>query len=293
MQITPVDCARALVSSGLTIGRVVLWIGRAVIWVIASSIKWSIKVLLWMGRYAIDNPFPQKNKLYLLPVQIRLKQPSAHIQTDAQKTAKVENDFKTWLKDTHYKEWHYPIDWTSDDIYMFGMHEQHEHFPANIQEKLAHHGLSKEYDYLSNYDDSPLIIEGELFQSVEHYYQANKFPKESHTYHAIKNAHDADHARRIAHQNGNPRYPGSKAIEIMKRGLWAKFICPDGNPTVNGAKLLQTKGILFEGNKRQRFSDETWGAVFATDWSSLHGKNQLGYMLMEIREQLRAYQGNN
>jgi len=79
----------------------------------------------------------------------------------------------------------------------------------------------------------------------------------------------------------------------MKKGLWAKFVQPDGKPTALGKKLIATGNWpLIEGNKRAGKSDEFWGMEF--DFTGGHnnvklsGENKLGMLLMEIRAYLQS-----
>lgn len=302
MQITPADCARSVFHGGLTIVKAVIWTGRTVIWLIGSVIKCIINTIKAIWNLIANSPSPTKHKatsnadlktatsVSSADLKTKTSIPSAHSHKPQSKTqANVESDLKTLLAKTHYPERDYAIDWSSNDIYMFGVHDQYKHFPQNIIEKLKSKGLSETYDFLSNFYLFPISVDGEDFKSVEHYFQANKF-KGQPVYEQIKNAKDPNSTKVIVRQNGNPRYPGTRGIEIMKKGLWAKFIQPNGIPTLLGEKLLQTKGHLIEGNKRIRESDKIWGAEFDNNWSKLHGRNQLGQMLMEIREQLWDYQ---
>lgn len=292
MQITLSDCARGVFTGGLAIVNAVIWTGRTVIWLIGKGISGTVNTIKYLWNLIDNNPYSIKKELELNEAHNSIRPITSFndsFKNQTKKIANVEADLKSWLAETHYPERVYNIDWSSNDIYMFGVHDQHNHFPVDIINKLKSKGLSDSYNYLSNYYVSPVVVDGETFKSLEHYYQANKF-KGQPLYNEIKNARDPDSTRRIVQQHGNPRYPGTRAIEVMKKGLWAKYIQPDGTPTFLGEKLLQTKGLLIEGNKRVRHSDKIWGAEFDNNWSKLHGRNQLGYMLMEIRERLRSYQ---
>lgn len=126
-----------------------------------------------------------------------------------------------------------------------------------------------EYNFLSNFYPSPIKIDGIIYKTVEHAYQAHK-------------SNDVNERKRIA----DLARPGSAKIEgkelkirpdwgevkllVMKKLLQHKFESPELRH-----KLLSTKGHkLVETN--------SWGDTF---WGICNGKgeNHLGRLLMSVR----------
>ncbi len=130
-----------------------------------------------------------------------------------------------------------------------------------------------EYRWLSNFWVSPMIVDGKEYGSNEHYYQA------------CKSATEADHEQiRLAATPGLTKKMG-KVIDlrpdweevkeaVMLTGLRAKFAV--GSDLA--AKLMATGNAkLIEGNN---WSDTYWGVCQGT------GKNRLGILLMQVRQEL-------
>lgn len=136
-------------------------------------------------------------------------------------------------------------------------------------------GFFGEHRWLSNFYLSPIKVDGILYGTVEHYFQAMK----------ATNLDDHDYI-------STAPYPGlakarAKTIELredwnkvrlkkMRIGIRAKF---DQNPELK-EKLMATESLeLIETN--------TWGDTF---WGvSVDGKghNHLGEILMELRDSYR------
>jgi len=134
--------------------------------------------------------------------------------------------------------------------------------------------FQNEYRWLSNFWLVPFIHQGIQYKSVEHFYQAWKFP--------------VDKRAKIAMCH-KPKQEGKKAqlphnwdqikVDIMREGLRLKFQNPEMRE-----KLLATKGrLLIEGNY---WHDNFWGDCYCKKCTSKPGKNMLGKLLMEIRDEL-------
>jgi ribA/ribD-fused uncharacterized protein len=134
-----------------------------------------------------------------------------------------------------------------------------------------------EYDFLSNFYHSEIKIEGIIYPTAEHAFQA------------LKSVNMTDRIK-IAHLDtpGQAKRAGQKVqlrpdwenikTSIMKQVLIAKFI---QNPDL-GEKLLATKGFtLEEGNT---WNDRVWGICPP---KTGYGENRLGKLLMEIREKIK------
>lgn len=148
-------------------------------------------------------------------------------------------------------------------------------------------GQSKpEHKFLNNFEISPFISSsGELFLSVEHYYQAHKFgdfsiENNKGRYDEIKNSENPDlckkAARRITKELGDNGWNKKEWDEklkdyYMKRGLTYKF---SQNKDMLEKLILTGDKILKEESKK----DAYWGGLIEGS------KNMLGNMLMEIRD---------
>jgi ribA/ribD-fused uncharacterized protein len=141
-----------------------------------------------------------------------------------------------------------------------------------------------EYRWLSNFWRSQIEIDGELYETVEHYYQSQK-------------STSAEERKMIAEAltPGNAKYLGQRCQlrldwdrvkdVVMYEGLLAKF---NQHPDLM-KKLLETGDQpILEGN---RWRDHYWGV----DLDNTHvGENRLGLMLMRIRERFkRSYNGTD
>lgn len=136
-----------------------------------------------------------------------------------------------------------------------------------------------EYAFLSNFYECQVIFDGIVYQSSEAAFQAQK-------------TLDLSERKRIATLTpGQSKKAGRKVVlrsdwesvktKVMYEICKAKFM---QNPDLK-EKLLETGAEhLEEGN--------TWGDTF---WGTMNGfgKNRLGCILMQIREELRNSSNNN
>lgn len=147
------------------------------------------------------------------------------------------------------------------------------------------------YRFLSNFWPAEVDLEGEIYPTVEHAYQAAKVPYAA-TYQVyltnwgygerrwrerIRKVGSASQARRIGKLASLPvrSYWEVSRMSVMRVLLKQKFA--PGRP--ERAQLLETgDALLVEGN--------TWGDTF---WGICgdEGENWLGRLLMEIREGVR------
>jgi hypothetical protein len=165
---------------------------------------------------------------------------------------------------------------------------------------------NREYFEFSNYYESPIVIDGLSFLSVEQYYQSQKFNTDStrEYYELICECDSSQKAKDVASQRVNTRgaswlinkskphlgkmndvvrkYKSSVhlrqdwediKVDVMRRGLQAKF-----QQNENLKKLLLSTGDaeIVEDSPYDSF----WGAA-------RNGKNMLGKLLMEVRQTLK------
>lgn len=136
--------------------------------------------------------------------------------------------------------------------------------------------FSGDYRFLSNFYPSPIKWNKKWWKTVEHAYQAEKFPDNEDLQEEIRSAKYPGRAKKIAWSCGNYREDWDDIkVEVMRKLLELKFEHPYFRD-----KLLETgDAYLEEGN--------TWGDTF---WGTCNGrgKNMLGILLMEIREKLKG-----
>lgn len=132
----------------------------------------------------------------------------------------------------------------------------------------------------SNFHMEPLTIDGTVWQSGEHYYQAAKFADESpwadpETFKALQSAPRPGAAKGIADAHIHPGspLPDDYRIRIMEKMLRIKFAA--GTPMHR--RLLQTGNLDLIHETR---SDFFWGQS-----RSGKGQNHLGKLLMQIRQE--------
>lgn len=134
-----------------------------------------------------------------------------------------------------------------------------------------------DFGEFSNFAPYPIQLEGELWPTSEHYFQAQKFEDASYR-RKIRQAHSPW----IAAQLGRDRKQKlrrdweSVKVGIMKRAVSAKF---DQHPTLKALLLSTGDAKLVEHTTNDAF----WG-----DGGDGRGQNKLGQILMEVRRALRA-----
>ena len=124
---------------------------------------------------------------------------------------------------------------------------------------------------------------GLTFQSSEGLYQAAKFPHDPARQRRIAAAKNAYMAKQIAYEPAavpEPQWEAHK-VAAMRRALQAKLT---QHPQRFGALLRQSgrRPIVEYSSKGDRF----WGAAPAGPAGQLQGRNVLGCLLMELRQEL-------
>jgi GTP cyclohydrolase II len=151
-----------------------------------------------------------------------------------------------------------------DETYLF------EKYPDK-EDKIFFYEKYDEYGGFSNFSNHMFSLEGKSWRTSEHYYQAQKFKRDSLEYRTVQYAKTANEAKVIAHsykyhyQDWN-----KKRIYFMHNGLIEKF-----RQNLNLQQdLLNTKESYIVENAND---DDYWGV----------GKNILGRLLMYVRDELR------
>jgi ribA/ribD-fused uncharacterized protein len=134
------------------------------------------------------------------------------------------------------------------------------------------------YAFLSNFEQSPFTVDGVTFPTVEHWFQAFKTldPQE---FRDIAAAETPGKAKRMGrHVTLRPDWEEVK-VDVMREGLRKKFAIPEFR-----VKLLATGDEeLMEGNT---WHDNTWGNCVCSKCQNIPGRNMLGMLLMELRQEI-------
>jgi len=142
-----------------------------------------------------------------------------------------------------------------------------------------------EYEWLSNFYQCEVEYEGELYPSVENAYQAAKTYQFNRK--RFKNCSPSE-ARKLGKRIPMEYGFDSRKIKIMKQLLISKFT---RNPELKEKLLTTGNAILVEGNT---WGDKFWGVDLNSPCKECEygyeGKNMLGKLLMEVREELRNNQ---
>lgn len=134
-----------------------------------------------------------------------------------------------------------------------------------------------EYEFLSNFYPSPFTVDGIYYPTVEHYFQAMKtlnIEKRKE----IAAASTPGRAKRLGRTvELRPDWEEVK-IDVMRNGLAYKF----AHHSDLRRKLIATGDqYLEEGN---HWCDNFWGSCHCLKCQDKVGQNNLGKLLMQLRE---------
>ena len=132
------------------------------------------------------------------------------------------------------------------------------------------------YGSFSNFSKHSFKMDGVPWQTVEHYFQAMKFPGTPHE-EAIRVSSAPMTAKQMGNDQARPLRPDWQAVkdDVMRRAVRAKF---QQNPDIRAVLLGTGDEELIEDAP----NDEYWGCG-----AEGMGKNMLGKVLMEVRGELR------
>ena len=140
--------------------------------------------------------------------------------------------------------------------------------------------VDDEYGCFSNFAPYPISLEGKVWPTSEHYFQAQKFagtPREEE----IRRAPSPAVAARMGRSRSHRLRPDWERVKdsVMRRAVLAKFTQHEDLRAVlrgTGAALLV----------EHTENDSYWG-----DGGDGSGRNRLGEILMEVRDELRREEG--
>ena len=129
----------------------------------------------------------------------------------------------------------------------------------------------------SNFAPFPVRLKGVEWPTNEHYFQAQKFAGTPHA-EEVRRAGSPTTAARIGRDRTRPLRPDWEAVkdDVMREAVRAKF---QQHPSLRRLLLSTADAYIVEHTR----NDAYWG-----DGGDGSGKNMLGRILMEVREELRG-----
>ena len=142
--------------------------------------------------------------------------------------------------------------------------------------RILFYRLNEPFGEFSNFSPHPFELKGKRWPTSEHYFQGQKFAGTEHE-EDIRLAKSPMIAARMGRSRQRPLRADWEAVkdEIMREALRAKFT---QNPQLRSLLLGTESAVLVEHTT----NDCYWG-----DNGDGSGKNRLGELLMELREDLR------
>jgi ribA/ribD-fused uncharacterized protein len=158
-----------------------------------------------------------------------------------------------------------------------------EFVPANegsqaaMKHVIQFYSVSDEYGEFSNFAAFPIKLRGKLWPTSEHYFQAQKFAGTEHA-EGIRTTRSPMIAARMGRDRKKPLRRDWESVkdDIMREAVLAKFT---QHPDLLKLLLATGDAHLVEHTPR----DAYWG-----DGGDGSGKNRLGEILMQVRDQLRG-----
>ena len=139
------------------------------------------------------------------------------------------------------------------------------------------YSVSDEFGEFSNFAGFPIKLDGKLWPTTEHYFQAQKFEDQVYREKIRKTASPMI-AARLGRSRKQPLRRDWEAvkIDVMRKAVEAKFT---QHEELKSLLLSTGEAKLVEHTER----DDFWG-----DGGDGRGKNMLGRILMQVREGLRG-----
>jgi ribA/ribD-fused uncharacterized protein len=149
-------------------------------------------------------------------------------------------------------------------------------------EIIEFNSKSAAFSELSNFHWSPFTLEEKMWPTVEHYFQAQKFPADPVLQEKVRAAKTALGAKRLGRTKTASFRSDWDTVKdtVMEKGIKAKF---QQNPSLT--TLLAGTGSTWLIEKSR--SDSYWGSG-----PNGCGKNKTGHILMRVRSELTSQPNN-
>ena len=145
-----------------------------------------------------------------------------------------------------------------------------------VRESIGFYHLHQPYGFFSNFAPYAIYLKDRIWVTSEHYFQAQKFAGTPHE-EQVRQSATPRVAAEMGRDRSRPLRSDWQAVKdaTMREALYAKFT---QHPDLT-EKLLETNEARLVEHTR---NDNYWG-----DGGDGSGKNRLGKLLMEIRDQIR------
>jgi hypothetical protein len=142
--------------------------------------------------------------------------------------------------------------------------------------QILFYRLNEPYGEFSNFSPHPFELNGRVWPTSEHYFQAQKFAGTEHD-EAVRQAQSPMIAARMGRSRERPLRADWESVKdnIMREALQAKF-----------TQHLSLRSLLLETGDAELI-EHTKNDGYWADGGDGTGKNRLGQLLMELRMQLR------
>lgn len=152
--------------------------------------------------------------------------------------------------------------------------------PVNLKPKpdwIHFYNVTDTYGEFSNFAAFPISLDGTTWPTSEHYFQAMKFAGTEHS-EAIRQAKSPMIAARMGRDRKKPLRRDWESVKdsVMRDAVRAKF---QQHPELRELLLSTGTALLVERTE----NDSYWG-----DGGDGSGKNRLGQILMDVRDELRT-----
>jgi len=137
--------------------------------------------------------------------------------------------------------------------------------------------VSEPYGEFSNFSPHPVKLKGKTWPTSEHYFQAQKFAGTEHE-EEIRRAKSPMIAARLGRSREKPL---RRDWEFSKEGIMRELLRAKFTQHLDLRSLLLSSGQ--ETIVEHTANDDYWG-----DGGDGSGRNRLGILLMELREELRT-----
>jgi N-glycosidase YbiA len=143
--------------------------------------------------------------------------------------------------------------------------------------QILFYRVTEPYGSFSNFSSHPVELNGRVWSTSEHYFQAQKFAGTEHE-EAVRLAKSPMVAARMGRSRERPLRTDWETVkdDVMREVLRAKFA---QHPELRSLLLSTGKAEIIEHTKNDRY----WG-----NGGDGSGKNRLGQLLMELRTAIRA-----
>jgi len=146
-----------------------------------------------------------------------------------------------------------------------------------VSEVINFYAVGGNYGCFSNFSPHPIVLKAKTWPTSEHYFQAQKFagtPDEEE----VRQAKSPMIAARMGRSRKRPLRKDWEAVKdrIMHEAVLAKFT---QHAELRATLLSSGNATIVEHTEKDRY----WG-----DGDDGSGRNRLGQILMQVREELRS-----